>query len=205
LNVVLLNQRLELPEVVKEINALSAALSEKNPAFQSYSQDVVKALMGLKTGETLRINCGGKTYNAPSGETWRTDVFFSGGVAGGAAPESLPEDISGTEDDVIYSSRRAFPLWDPSGKSYQIPVIPGNLYVTLHTLQGHQTNGEAFTFSVKAERKTVVEDYSFRSVGVATPDRISFPVLRSDAVLDIEFLPSLVGAHVCAIEVSPNP
>ncbi|HAK94290.1 MAG TPA: hypothetical protein DCM87_04640 [Planctomycetes bacterium] len=186
--------------VLEDLAVLSAAAPETCESTRACAEEIRWALAQLRERGAIRINCGGEAYTAPDGTVWHADRFFFGGrVKGGDGAGGEEMDVSGTGSDPLYRSSREFTLWDPAGRSYRIPVVPGDYRVTLHFAETE--SGDYRVFDVSLEGEKVLEGYDTRSLGVATADRRVYDAGETDAVLEIEFRPVRTSAFIGAIEV----
>jgi Malectin domain len=76
--------------------------------------------------QPIRINCGGyaSNYNDSQGQVWLTDRYS----VGTTNPYSVTNNISGTNDPILYQSER----WGSGSMNYSIPVPLGTYTVILH-------------------------------------------------------------------------
>jgi len=194
----LVHRKQDIKELFKDMARVASIADVKRAGGEAYAEEIRRALERLHSKGNLRINCGGGAYRQADGTVWESDRFFFGGRRDEAGSDDA---VAGTNDHILYTTNRKFPFWERSAKAYRIPVLPGNYRVTLHFAESYSSDWEPRIFDIKLEGTKVFEGYDTRSLGAATADRRAFVVEDTDAVLEIEFKPRLVGAFVNAIEV----
>jgi len=194
----LVHRKRDLQEVLKDMARVASAEEVKKAGGAAYAEEIRRTLDRLRSKGDLRINCGGEAYREADGTVWESDRFFFGGRRKEAGSGDV---VAGTNDRVLYATNREFPFWERSARAYRVPVIPGNYRVTLHFAEPYTSDWEPRVFDIELEGEKLFEGYDTRSLGAATADRRTFVVEGTDAVLEIEFKPTLVGAFVNAIEI----
>ena len=183
-------------QVLEDMDRLAARAPAEGGGAE-YAAHIRWALDRLRTTGAVRINCGGGACRGADGAAWEADRFFFGGRVRAAGADAT----AAADERRLYASSREFPLWEPSAKAYRIPVLPGSYRVTLHFAEARGSGWEPRAFGVRIEGRNAIEAYDTRAVDGAAADRRAHAVEGVDAVLEIEFLPSLAGAFVSAIEV----
>jgi chitodextrinase len=159
-------------------------------------------------GVTLRMDVGSTVDTVDSlGNTWAADAGYNAGLL-----DSNNLNIAGTDDDIIYRTRR----YDgPSGNElkYTLPVPDGDYELRLHfveTTSSFQAVG-ARVFDVKVQNQLALDDFDiFATAGYATALVIPLPVTVSNGNVVIEFLhipnknnPVIAGIELYALEPPP--
>ncbi|QRR00887.1 CBM96 family carbohydrate-binding protein [Dyadobacter sandarakinus] len=154
---------------------------------------------------TIRINAGGPDFTTATKKLFIADKYYAGidrtsSIASG--------DILNTTNDVLYRSARSAPSF-----SYNIPVINGQVSVTLHFAETYfgvpGTKGEKggtgsrrFHVNMEGSRKLTNYDIFAQAAGAMRANQITFPVTVTDETLNIDFLTGAADQpRVCAIEV----
>lgn len=144
---------------------------------------------------TVRIDAAGaKSFLDADGKLWLADKYYSGGSS------SLGLfDIAGTQDDVMYATRRFGKTF-----SYAIPVAAGDYKVSLRFADASFDAGGR-TFNVTGEGKALLNNFDIVAAaggkGVAVTK--SFNLTVTDGTLNLAFLGTLGNATLSAIEVVP--
>lgn len=146
----------------------------------------------------VRINAGGPQYTDTTGQVWAADKNFAGGSAYAAAATTA---ISGTVEDALYRTER----WGEQF-SYNVTVPNGTYAVTLHFAEIYWTATNQRVFDVFAEGTRIISALDiWKSVGGNTALPITIIVPVNDGVLNLDFLASIDGAKLSALEIRLNP
>ena len=144
----------------------------------------------------LRVNAGGRAYTTAPGDVFGADTGFRGGVA-----RRDPFAVEGTDDDALYSTRRAGPRM-----LFSKPVRSGLYTLKLHFVEPMFAEAGRRVFDVFAEGRRVLDDYDvFADAGFRTAAVKQFPVWVAGGRLDLAFIASRDAAIVSAIELLPRP
>jgi len=159
----------------------------------------------VKTGTVLfRINSGGRAFTDSAGNQWISDSYFAGGLMGAAPTGAV---VSGTTDQILYTTYRYAPSYLPQLLSYSIPLPAAGTYVV--TLFFAQTDSQftavgATVFSILIEGVRVAASYDpIADVGYLAAGKRQFTV-TSDTLLNIDLAPiSVLGYPIlCGIQVA---
>jgi hypothetical protein len=148
-------------------------------------------------GSTVRINCGGSTYDYtdPTGLVWLRDRFYS---QGGTAYAST---VGGTNSTWLYQTGRQG-VW--SDFSYSIPVTSGSYRVTLKFAELYKTAPGQRVFHVDINGSRVLTNFDILThVAAKTAFDASFVVAAASGSIEIQFLGVVDRGIVSAIEVVP--
>jgi len=155
-----------------------------------------------------RINSGGTSYDAVSGESWCMDQSASSG----ANVSNLQiADIAGTDDDDLYRYNRSGSNSDTDHFEYHVKVLPGLYRVRLHfaeTWWGATGGGSPGVgrrvFNVVLEDDPVLVNFDlYAEVGPMAATVRSFDTAVLDGVVDIIFHASADRPLVAGIELIP--
>ncbi|RMG22699.1 MAG: T9SS C-terminal target domain-containing protein, partial [Bacteroidetes bacterium] len=141
----------------------------------------------------VRINAGGASYLASSGNTFAADIYFNGGEihTTGAA-------ITGTDDPTLFQSSRT----GLDGFTYDIPLYFGNYNITLYFAETQALGSNERVFDVNMEGYTLLRDFDiFREAGDHAALTKTFNLTVSDGSLNIELLPVIGAPTISAIEI----
>ncbi|QRR01458.1 CBM96 family carbohydrate-binding protein [Dyadobacter sandarakinus] len=156
------------------------------------------------TPTTMRINSGGPEFTTATKKTFVSDKYYSGIDRTSSIPSG---DILNTTNDVLYRSGRSSPSF-----SYNIPVVNGQVNVTLHFAEVYfgapgkkgGTGSRRFHVNMEGSRKLTNYDIFVAAGGALRANQVTFPVMVTDGVLNIDFLTGAADQpRVCAIEVVP--
>ncbi|WP_439581684.1 CBM96 family carbohydrate-binding protein [Dyadobacter bucti] len=154
---------------------------------------------------TLRINAGGADFTTGTKQRYIGDMYYAGIRRVTYHPGG---NILGTTSDELYRTARSSPSF-----SYNIPVINGEVTVTLHFAETYfgvpGTRGKdggagsrRFHVNVEGSRQLTNYDIFAKAGGAMRANQISFPATVTDNVLNIDFLTGAADQpKVCAIEV----
>ncbi|QRR00191.1 CBM96 family carbohydrate-binding protein [Dyadobacter sandarakinus] len=154
---------------------------------------------------TLRINAGGPDFTTATKKLFIADKYYAGidrtsSIASG--------DILNTSNDVLYRSGRSSPSF-----SYNIPVQIGLVNVTLHFAETYfgapgkkgGAGSRQFHVNMEGSRKLTNYDIFAQAGGALRANQITFPVIVTDGVLNIDFLTGAADQpRVSAIEIESD-
>jgi hypothetical protein len=160
-------------------------------------EDLAWLLERLRTGEPIRIDCGGGDGTASDGTSWSRDRFAVGGRGG----VSHWGEVKGTDLDPIYRSERNFPDEDGAFVGYRIPVPAGKYRVILHFMEGHWRFRGARVFDVLLENVNVLPRHEPLGAGFATAGSRDFVVETTDDLLEVQFIREEGEPSISALEI----
>ncbi len=158
------------------------------------------------TRPSLRINCGTESKSSFGGQIFTADKqFFSKNTKGYIKSKDI--DVDKTSYNELYRTGRiTHEFLDPF--SYKIPVEDGKYFLYLHFADLHfdedtKDNGEKQrVFDVEIEGKKEIVDLDLiADVGANTALIKRIEVNIEDGYLDLNFLPTVHKASICAIEL----
>ena len=178
----------------------SGTLSGPN---QDYSEDLRWLLARLDTGESVRINCGGKDYRARDERLWGRDRFFTWGRPRLLRNATFSDEVEGTKDDLLYATERFFQRVPGVPSSYWVPLPRGKYEVTLHLTKSGRGGPATRSLDVFIEGTKTLESYDLSSAGSYTPaNQKSFRTRVDDGLLEIEFVSEKWSSRIAAIEIA---
>ncbi len=156
----------------------------------------------LKSGEAIRINCGGDRYESPRGIIWESDRFFTSGYRYFLGRRTFTGEIENTDDDPLYQTERYFIPASLQPAGYEIPLIPGKYRITLHFAEIYYQEPGRRIFDVLLEGNRVLDHYDLYSAqGFATAETRSYELAIQDGLLEIEFQFRVEYPKLSAIEI----
>ncbi|MBN1154183.1 T9SS type A sorting domain-containing protein [candidate division KSB1 bacterium] len=163
-------------------------------------ESVVEVLLSViePASYVQRVNCGGVTYYATTGEVWSGDQAYRisswGHVAGHNYITSDP--IASTDEDKIYQSER----WGLS--SYQFDVPNGDYDVTLLFAEIYFYSSGKRVFHVDLEGRRVLTNFDiYKEAGHDHALNKAFRVTVPDGQLNINFVPAIEDPKIAGIEI----
>ena len=172
-----------------EIVSFAVKVPEPEPVPEEENPDA---------GFALRVNAGGGAYTDKNGDVWSADSGFNTGIKSSSSVA-----ISGTEDDVLFQTKR----WDAkTGEElkYSFDVPNGNYVVNLYfaeTYSGAFRQGGR-VFDVLLEGSNVERNFDIYSIAGANAAHIrSYEVSVVDGQLNLQFLHGVEDPTISAIEV----
>jgi hypothetical protein len=151
----------------------------------------------LEAREPIRINCGGEEYETSGQLPWGRDRFFRGG----AAATTYREEISATEDDVLYHSQRRFLEQELSPAGYRVPLPRGKYTVTFHFAEVDPSPCGLRRFDVLLEGGAVRLEWESAAANFATAEARSVELRVDDGLLEVEFVEEFDSPTVAGIEI----
>lgn len=171
---------------------MNTTLSFANSA-SSQNLDIVVIGESDPINSLYKINCGGTDYSTVGGETFQTDLYFSGGNI-----FNIGNAIAGTQDDQLYQDERYGQAF-----SYNFPVLNGTYQVVLHFAEIYWNGVGQRVFNVGVEGQTILDNYDIITQVAKNTARVEiFNVQVSDGILNIDFTGVTDNAKVSAIEVN---
>ena len=177
-------------------NTIIATAAGYKPAILEADLTVTEAPV-VEITAPFRMNVAGSDY------TLGSDLFVAEETAylvGTSQTSDNPYTVVGGNDG-LYVPRRF-----GADFGYAFPIADGNYQVTLHMVENFQTAPDQRIFDVSMEDVLVIDDIDlFVTAGEKTPYLETFDVTVADGELNIDFLASVDGCIIMAIEILPAP
>ncbi len=161
----------------------------------------------VKENIVIAINSGDQAYAAADGTNYIADDYFTGGevypLEGDYIPEPIGE-IENTNDDALYQIERV------GAFSYNIPVSPGDYFLTLQfaEIYFNRSNIRQFDVDVEGVQTMTAFDIFAQAGGKFKAIDQTFSVTVSDSSLDIDFVPNVENPKLSAlrlVQAYPTP
>lgn len=155
-------------------------IGDENETFESMSIGASTPLI-----PPVRINCGsGNTFVDSSGNTWKGDSYFTGGVN-----SSTSNAVAGTTDDGRYQTART--ATGSETIQYNIPIENGDYFTNLYFNDFGSSQGGQVVFNIDIGGNRVLTNFDpFSEVGSNTALQKSFPYTVTNNNLNILFSPT---------------
>jgi hypothetical protein len=146
----------------------------------------------------IRINAGGTFFTDSAGRVWNADTGFNGGYV---SQFSWP--ISNTTSQELYQTER----WSPSTLQYQLPVPNGTYIVNLKFADNYFSMPGERVFNIVLNGQTVQNNFDIVAAAGSGHSAIdkSYLVTATNGLIDIQLVPLVQNAQICAIEIITPP